>query len=149
MLECQDNVANSQVYQLLERLGVKSLRPLDIIQHHILPVLKAQEWQKKPSRLLQAYVIYIKHQVEHDKSLVDLEELKQCAVVLTNHGPCKVAGQPVHFTPAYGGQIDLARMLPGMSRTLCQKNVLDNFWCLLNYVMFCFCFDATQATTGC
>jgi hypothetical protein len=30
---------------LLERLGVKRLTPHDIMHHHILPVLKTNQWQ--------------------------------------------------------------------------------------------------------
>jgi len=40
-----DNVSNSQLGSLLERLGVKHLQPQDIIQHHILPSLRSDQWQ--------------------------------------------------------------------------------------------------------
>ena len=45
LLKCQDSVANSQVSNLLDNLGVKHLMPHDIIHHHILPVLETDQWK--------------------------------------------------------------------------------------------------------
>ena len=40
-----DSEVNSQVLKLLQRAGVKQLSPFDIVHHHILPILKSEEWQ--------------------------------------------------------------------------------------------------------
>ena len=39
MMIGMDKVATSQVRQLLEKLGVKTLTGRDVIHHHILPIL--------------------------------------------------------------------------------------------------------------
>ena len=45
LLSTGDDEVNSQVHKLLVRLGVKQLSPFDIINHHIIPVLKSGEWE--------------------------------------------------------------------------------------------------------
>ena len=45
LLNTGDAEVNSQVQKLLLRLGVKQLSPSDVINHHIIPVLKSDTWQ--------------------------------------------------------------------------------------------------------
>ena len=40
-----DDIMNSQLRRLLEELGVKKWTPSDIIQHHILPVFRGDQWK--------------------------------------------------------------------------------------------------------
>ena len=40
-----DQIGNSQVSKLLERLGVKRLLASEVLNHHILPVLKSDDWK--------------------------------------------------------------------------------------------------------
>ena len=63
--------------------------------------------------MLFAYLVYIKDELDQQSDIVDLAELKKHVVILTNQGPRNPATQPVHFSTAYGNQIDLPAMLPG------------------------------------
>jgi hypothetical protein len=44
LLNCVDQVGNSQVHRILEQAGVKQMTVHDIVTHHIIPVLKSEEW---------------------------------------------------------------------------------------------------------
>ena len=58
---------------------------------------------------------FLREQLRLHPSLVSPEDLKAAAVVLTNHGPLRPSEHSIHFTPAYGCDLDLAKYLPGMS----------------------------------
>ena len=45
LLNTEDDEVNSQVNKLLQRLGIKQLSPFDVINYHILPVLKTDQWK--------------------------------------------------------------------------------------------------------
>ena len=45
VLHSLDKVSNSQIVQMLEELGVRHISPRDVIQHHILPVIKSDQWK--------------------------------------------------------------------------------------------------------
>lgn len=108
-----DNEVNSQVTKLLLKVGVKQLSPFDIVHHHILPVLRSNQWQKKDRAVLVSYLVYVKEQLTRNDSLVNMDELRSVARVLTNHGIKNPATDTVHFTPVYGVSLDLQRQLPG------------------------------------
>ncbi|XP_076448916.1 LOW QUALITY PROTEIN: uncharacterized protein LOC143285481 [Babylonia areolata] len=119
-----DNEVNSQVTKLLHKLDMKQLSPQDIIHHHILPVLKSDQWKNKDRAVLVTYLMYIKAQRSRNNSLINMEELKAVARVATNHGIKNPATDNVHFPPAYGVTIDLERLLPGYDWTLVEEKYL-------------------------
>ena len=43
LLHSLDDIGNSQIRRMLEELGVRHISPQEVIQHHILPVLKSEE----------------------------------------------------------------------------------------------------------
>ena len=45
LLNSLDKVSNSQIVQMLEELGVRHISPGEVIQHHILPVIKSDQWK--------------------------------------------------------------------------------------------------------
>lgn len=47
LIDTPDNEVNSQVQKLLLKMGVKPLSPYDVINHHIIPILKSETWQVK------------------------------------------------------------------------------------------------------
>lgn len=51
-INTSDNVVNSQVTRLLQELGVKNLSTVEVIGHHIMPVLKSSAWEVKNPTLL-------------------------------------------------------------------------------------------------
>lgn len=108
-----DSEVNSQVWKLLHKLDIKQLSAHDIVHHHILPVLRSNQWQSKDRKVLVSYLVYIKEQRSRNNSLLNMDELKSVARVLTNQGIKNPAVDNVHFTPAFGIKFDLSRMLPG------------------------------------
>lgn len=44
--------------------------------------------------------------------MMNMDELRDTAILLTNHGPKRPNAEPVHFTEAYFN-INLPRILPG------------------------------------
>ena len=45
LMNTSDNEVNSQVCKLLHKLDIKQLSAQDIVHHHILPILRSQQWQ--------------------------------------------------------------------------------------------------------
>ncbi|KAK7114721.1 uncharacterized protein [Littorina saxatilis] len=119
-----DNEVNSQVSKLLLKLDIKQLSAQDIVHHHILPILRSDQWQKKSMPVLVSYLVYIKEQRGRNNSLINMEELKAVARVLTNHGIKNPATENVHFSPGYGVGLDLRKHLPGYDWTLLDEQYL-------------------------
>lgn len=69
--------------------------------------------QNKDRDVLVSYLVYIKEQQEKDNSLININELKTVARVVTNHGVKNPATEAVHFSPVYGVKFDLRQQLPG------------------------------------
>ncbi|KAL8608369.1 hypothetical protein ACOMHN_002602 [Nucella lapillus] len=126
LMATPDSEVNSQVSKLLHKLDMKQLSAQDIIHHHILPVLRSQQWQSKDRAVLVSYLIYIKEQRSRNHSLINMDELKTVARVLTNHGIKNPATENVHFRPSYGVTIDLERVLPGYDWTLVEDKYLPH-----------------------
>jgi len=61
------------------------------------------------------YVLYILEELQTQPSVIDINELKSLAVLLTNDGLRRPADDPVHFSFAYSG-LNLSGMLPGHTR---------------------------------
>ncbi|XP_025076268.1 uncharacterized protein LOC112553340 isoform X4 [Pomacea canaliculata] len=121
-----DAEINSQVFKLLMRLGVKQLSPNDIIHHHILPILQSDRWQTKSRDVLVSYLMYLKQQYHRDRSLVNMNTLRTVARVLTNQGIKNPATEPVHFSPAFGTQLDLQKELPGYDWVIVDSQYLPS-----------------------
>ena len=51
----------------------------------------------------------------NNPSVCDMDELRSCVQILTNKGTLNPKSMPIHFTPKYGGPIDLARQFPSKS----------------------------------
>ncbi|KAL3859496.1 hypothetical protein ACJMK2_009715 [Sinanodonta woodiana] len=113
LVKTSDDEINSQVHKLLLKLGVKQITPDEVIHHHILPVLKSQKWKEKAREILVRYIVFIKEHTDHNPSLCNLEELKEVAQLVTNHGVLNPVEQPIHFTPLYGSKVNLERTFQG------------------------------------
>ena len=59
--------------------------------------------------------MYILEERLNDPSVCDMDELRSCVQILTNKGTLNPKSTPIHFTPKYGGPIDLARQFPSKS----------------------------------
>ncbi|KAK3589090.1 hypothetical protein CHS0354_017428 [Potamilus streckersoni] len=113
LMETTDNEINSQVRKLLHKLGVKEISPDEVINHHILPVLKSLEWKEKSRDTLIAYIIYIKEQTDLNPSLCNFGDLKEVAHLVTNHGVLNPIEHSIHFTPNYGNKVNLSKTFQG------------------------------------
>ncbi|XP_045191511.2 uncharacterized protein LOC123548375 [Mercenaria mercenaria] len=118
LLNTGDVEVNSQVHKLLLRLGVKQLSPSDVINHHIIPVLKSDAWQSKSKGTLVSYIVYIKEQTDKQTSVCNIDEVKDVAMVMTNNGYKNPSREPVQFPPQYGNQINLQEIFKGYEWTL-------------------------------
>ncbi|XP_053402751.1 uncharacterized protein LOC123550539 [Mercenaria mercenaria] len=118
LLNTDDDEVNSQVHKLLLRIGIKQLSPFDVINHHIIPVMKSDIWQTKSNEMLVAYLIYIKEQTEKQNSVCNIEEIKDVAMVKTDQGFKNPTREPVHFPPKYGNSVKLQEKFSGYDWTL-------------------------------
>ncbi|XP_074643214.1 uncharacterized protein LOC141900295 isoform X2 [Tubulanus polymorphus] len=118
ILSCLDEVANPQIKRMLEELGVKHLNAPDVINHHIVPILKSDIWKDKDEDTLISYVIYLKIQLSKEPNILNLSSLLGCVPVKTNRGMKNPSTDAIHFTPDYENVLDLQRSLPGYSWVL-------------------------------
>ena len=59
--------------------------------------------------------MYVLEERLNDPFVCDMDELRSCVQILTNKGTLNPKSTPIHFTPKYGGPIDLARQFPSKS----------------------------------
>jgi hypothetical protein len=69
---------------------------------------------------LLSYLVYMKEQRERQASVVNIEELRPVARVMTNHGLRNPAQEPVHFSPPFGNKLHLTQTFPGNKLYLTQ-----------------------------
>ena len=103
-------ITNSYVKQFLQILGVRDMTPQQIMQGHIIPVLKSDNWKMKSRETLVAYVIFIKQ--EFDKKPLNINEIKDIIVLSTNQGMVRPTESIVHFSCRYENSIDLLHDFP-------------------------------------
>ncbi|VDI46757.1 Hypothetical predicted protein [Mytilus galloprovincialis] len=125
-LSAPDNEVNSQVQKMLAKLNVCQLTPHDVINHHILPVLKSDMWKTKSRETLISYLVYIKDQTDKNSSLVNMDELANVAIVMTNQGEKNPQKDNVHFTPVYGNKYNLIQTFPGYDWILLDSVYIQN-----------------------
>ena len=85
-------------------------------EHWKLPLVTSRVkfvFQSKSQDHLVAYLAYIKTCLDDNKPLLNMDHLKEIAVIMTSHGPVKAADVGIHFTPLYLNKIDLEQCLPG------------------------------------
>ncbi|KAJ8302744.1 hypothetical protein KUTeg_019140 [Tegillarca granosa] len=118
-----DNEVNSQVQKLLLKMGIKQLSPYDVINHHIIPILKSETWQTKKNFIyfkkddktretLVSYVVYLKEQSEVQNVSINMDELRGFVRLVTNKGLKNPKDCAIHFTQLYGNEVDLPGILP-------------------------------------
>lgn len=69
--------------------------------------------QDKTRETLVSYVVYLKEQSEGQNVSINIEELQGYVRLVTNKGLKNPKECAIHFTPLYGNEIDLPRILPG------------------------------------
>lgn len=78
--------------------------------------------QGKSNESLCTYLVYIKEKmVERGSGVSETEMvrlLKECVVIVTNHGPRQPCREVVHFSSAYRCEDDLQTMFPGIETIL-------------------------------
>ena len=95
-----DPVSNAKITELLKNLGIKSIEPREVIEHHIIPSLKSND--PNPD-LFMPFLNYI-----FDNWLInsniDLAQIKQVVRVKTNKGFKLLFDQNIYLTPNYGNK---------------------------------------------
>ncbi|XP_067286203.1 uncharacterized protein wu:fj29h11 isoform X3 [Pseudorasbora parva] len=113
LLACLDELGNSQVRELLRRLGVHELEPQQVLQKHIYPTLRSHGWEKKPEDVVVSYLVFIKLHSQDQ----DYRSLGAAIPVLTSEGFLCPSQRKIQFSKEYGN-IDLPSMLPGVDWVL-------------------------------
>ncbi|XP_039509577.1 protein NO VEIN isoform X2 [Pimephales promelas] len=113
LLACLDELGNSQVREVLRRLGVHELEPQQVLQQHIYPVLRSNAWQKKPKDVVVSYLVFIKAHSQDQ----DYRSLAAHIPVLTSEGFLFPSQSKIQFSSQYGN-IDLPSVLPGVAWVL-------------------------------
>ena len=79
--------------------------------------------------------MYVLEERLNDPFVCDMDELRSCVQILTNKGTLNPKSTPIHFTPKYGGPIDLARQFPSKSPVI----ILIVLLYLLRVALFFLC----------
>ncbi|XP_078257611.1 LOW QUALITY PROTEIN: uncharacterized protein LOC144594664 [Rhinoraja longicauda] len=114
VLSSLDNLGNSQVRKLLERMDVHYLQPDKVMHEHILPILKAQKWKNKLPGIVISYGIFFKMHCQES----ELQQFRPHIPVLTNKGFKCPFHDNVNFSLDYKNVIDLPVDLPGVDWVL-------------------------------
>ena len=122
----------SRVRDFFEKLGVKSPRPYEIVEDHILPIYEDDIWKKKDANTLLGYVRYIKDNLEEYKEESDkrlnakrplwekkedpLKRLKESLLVRIRKNRKKEYEHPdnVYLSKIYGNKNDLETLFYGI-----------------------------------
>ena len=119
------------VKKLLLELGVIYPRPEDVVDNHILPILRDEERRKnKSDKTLVSYVVYLKDQWARKRfSLQKNGDLKAILPMATNKG-IKTARQcPIHFGAEYGNSlVDLQSEFPSVKWVILDSTYLYDFF---------------------
>uniref|UniRef100_A0A4W3JPJ6 Wu:fj29h11 n=2 Tax=Callorhinchus milii TaxID=7868 RepID=A0A4W3JPJ6_CALMI len=110
LLTCLDNLGNSQVRKLLEKMDVHYLKPEKVVFEHILPILKEHKWQKKTNSTVISYVVFLKMHCQDG----ELEQFRAFIPVLTNKGFVCPSQVNVNFPCNYKNVINLLVDFPGV-----------------------------------
>ncbi|XP_041072786.1 protein NO VEIN [Carcharodon carcharias] len=114
VLTCLDNLGNSQVRKLLEKMDVYYLKPDKVMLEYILPTLKEQKWKEKSQGVVVSYSIFLKMHCQDN----ELQQFRPYIPVLTNKGFVCPLNVNVNFSCDYKNTINLPVDLPGVDWVL-------------------------------
>ncbi|XP_032900561.1 protein NO VEIN-like isoform X2 [Amblyraja radiata] len=114
VLSCLDNLGNSQVRKLLEKMDVHYLQPDTVMHEHILPILKDQKWKNKLPGVVISYGVFLKMHWQEN----ELQQFRPHIPILTSKGFVCPFYVNVNFSPDYKNVVDLPADLPGVDWVL-------------------------------
>ncbi|XP_069785977.1 uncharacterized protein [Narcine bancroftii] len=114
VLTCLDDLGNSQVRKLLEKMDVHYLKPDKVMYEHILPILKEQKWKNKPQGIVISYSVFLKMHCQDN----ELQQFRPDIPVLTNRGFTSPLQVNINFSRDYKNFINLPVDLPGVDWVL-------------------------------
>ncbi|XP_055510244.1 uncharacterized protein wu:fj29h11 isoform X2 [Leucoraja erinacea] len=114
VLSCLDNLGNSQVRKLLEKMDVHYLQPDTVVHEHILPNLKDQKWKNKLPGVVISYGVFLKMHCQEN----ELQQFRPHIPILTSKGFVCPFYVNVNFSPEYKNVVDLPVDLPGVDWVL-------------------------------
>ncbi|XP_022924460.1 uncharacterized protein LOC111431955 isoform X2 [Cucurbita moschata] len=105
------------ISRMLHRIGVQRLSAHEIIKVHVIPVISDESNLNSNKNLMTEYVCFIMTHLlsscpecHTDREFIILE-LRNKALILTNHGYKRPVEVPIHFSKEYGNPIDIDKLM--------------------------------------
>ena len=118
ILLCLNETQNHQIIELLKQFGVKLIKPNEIVENHLIPIL-SNKTELKSEKTLISYLIYLHKYWQK----IDLSKLKGLIQIKTNKGFKLVKN--VYLSPLYGNEYDLEKLLPSYDWQLIDSIYLE------------------------
>lgn len=105
------------ISRMLHRIGVQRLSAHEIIKAHIIPAISNESNLNGNKILMTEYVCFVMTHLLSSCSECHVEkgfivsELRNKALILTNHGYKRPVEVPVHFSKEYGNPIDIDKLI--------------------------------------
>ena len=105
------------ISRMLHRIGVQRLSAHEIMKVHVIPVISNESNLNSNKNLMTEYVCFIMTHLlsscpecHTDREFI-ISELRNKALILTNHGYKRPVEVPIHFSKEYGNPIDIDKLM--------------------------------------
>ncbi|XP_031130819.1 protein NO VEIN-like isoform X3 [Ipomoea triloba] len=118
---CFQGYTVENISRMLYRVGVQQLSAHEIIKMHILPSFSDGQHTLAHNELMTDYLSFLMFHLQSNCPICHLErdliigELRNKALILTNHGYKRCAEVPIHFSKEYENPIDMTQLVMGIS----------------------------------
>ncbi|KAL7083731.1 hypothetical protein ACP275_14G180900 [Erythranthe tilingii] len=106
--------------QMLYKVGVQRLSAHEIVTVHVLPAISDEKSISEDKGLMCEYLSYIMVHLQSSCPKCSVErqqiisEVRNKALILTNHGYKRPAEVPIHFNKKFGNPIDVEKLINGI-----------------------------------
>ncbi|GFQ03122.1 hypothetical protein PHJA_002456000 [Phtheirospermum japonicum] len=117
---CSDTTVSENVTRMLYKIGVQKLCAHVILKAHILPAISDAINAIGQEELMRDYVSFAMFHLQSSCTNCSLErsgiiaELREKALILTNHGYIRSNELPIHFNREYGNPVDVDKLIIGL-----------------------------------
>nr|GMD63047.1 uncharacterized protein LOC109178973 isoform X2 [Ipomoea batatas] len=118
---CFQGYPVENISRMLYRVGVQQLSAHEIIKMHILPSFSDGQHTLAHNELMTDYLSFLMFHLQSNCPICHMEknliigELRNKALILTNHGYKRCAEVPIHFSKEYENPIDMKQLVVGIS----------------------------------
>nr|GMD70176.1 uncharacterized protein LOC109178973 isoform X1 [Ipomoea batatas] len=118
---CFQGYPVENISRMLYRVGVQQLSAHEIIKMQILPSFSDGQHTLAHNELMTDYLSFLMFHLQSNCPICHLEkdliigELRNKALILTNHGYKRCAEVPIHFSKEYENPIDMKQLVVGIS----------------------------------